>query len=90
MAWQDESDPTEMAFVASAAKRQRAEVRLSELTAAEKAQFQKAKESEIQNWVNTGTISRILRSKVPHEQILRCRWILTWKPVDEEQKGSQE
>ena len=90
MAWQDESDPAEMAFVASAAKRQRAEVRLSELTAAEKAQFQKAKESEVQNWVNTGTISRILRSKVPHEQNLRCRWILTWKPIDEEQKDPKK
>ena len=69
---------------ASAAKRQRSEVKLSTLTQSEREQFQKAKESEIQNWIRTGTISRILRDKIPHDQILRCRWILTWKPIDPE------
>eukprot|EP00435_Cladocopium_sp_Y103_P018074 s4573_g4.t1 len=82
LSWRDESSAEEMAFVASAAKRQRAEVKLSTLTSAEKAMFQQAKETEIQNWIKTGTISRILRDKIPYNQILRCRWILTWKPVD--------
>ena len=80
--WKEAADPAEMTFVVSAAKRQRAEVKMSQLTPTEKAQFQQAKSNEIQNWLNTGTISRILRSQVPHDQILRCRWILTWKPVD--------
>ena len=52
-AWRQESQPTEMAFVLSAAKRQRAEVKLAQLNAEERSQFQKAKETEIQNWINT-------------------------------------
>ena len=80
--WKDEHDPNAMSFVASAAKRQRSEVKLSELTPAEKAEFAKAKSSEIQNWVKTGTISKILRDQISPDQILRCRWILTWKPLD--------
>lgn len=51
----------DLAFVASAAKRQRAEVKLSSLSQAEKAEFQEAKTTEINNWVKTGTISKILR-----------------------------
>ena len=81
--WKCEDDPTEMAFVVSAAKRARSEVKWSTLTEAERQEFQKAKMAEIQNWVKTGTISRILRNQVPHEQILRCRWVLTWKPIDD-------
>ena len=82
-AWKSEPNPEEMSFVVSAAKRQRSEVKLSELSPSEKAEFSKAKSAEIQNWVRTGTISRILRDKLSPDQILRCRWILTWKPIDE-------
>ena len=81
--WRQEPVATDMAFVVSAAKKQRAEVKLSTLTNDEKEQFQKAKESEVQNWIKTGTISKILRDKVPYDQIIRCRWILTWKPIDD-------
>lgn len=86
-AWKDETSPHDMAFVATAAKRQRSEVKLTELSSAEKAEFAKAKSAEIQNWVRTGTISKILRDKISPDQILRCRWILTWKPIDEAERG---
>ena len=85
-AWKSEPNPEELSFVVSAAKRQRSEVKLSELSPSERAEFSKAKSSEIQNWVKTGTISRILRDKISPDQILRCRWILTWKPIDEADK----
>eukprot|EP00435_Cladocopium_sp_Y103_P053869 s757_g17.t1 len=85
--WKLEDDPYDCVFLASAAKRQRAEVKLTSLGPSEKAEFQKAKEHEIQNWLKTGTISRILRDKVPPDQILRCRWILTWKPIDEQERA---
>ncbi len=61
--WKSETNPEEMSFVASAAKRQRAEVKLCSLTPKEKEEFAKAKQAEIQNWISTGTISRILRHK---------------------------
>ena len=82
--WRQETECSDMAFVASAAKRQRSEVKISTLSSSEKAEFQKAKNTEINNWIKTGTISKILREKIPREQILRCRWILTWKPIDED------
>ena len=69
-------------LLATNAKKQRTEVRLSELTPAEKVEFEKAKEAEVQNWIQTGTLSKVLRNQIPEDQILRCRWILTWKPLD--------
>ena len=85
-AWKNEDQPEACGFLATAAKRQRAEVKLTTLSPSEKAEFQKAKENEISNWLKTGTISKILRDKVPPDQILRCRWILTWKPIDQQEK----
>jgi len=85
--WKRESRPHECSFLATAAKRQRAEVKLTTLSPSERAEFQKAKENEIQNWLKTGTISRIMRDQVPPDQVLRCRWILTWKPIDEQEKA---
>ena len=80
--WKEEEDPSDMIFLATAAKRQRAEVRMSELTSDERRQFIDAKESEVQNWLKTGTAMKILRSQIPPEEVLRCRWVLTWKPVE--------
>ena len=80
--WKLESDPTDLAFLASAAKRQRAEVRMSELTPEERRQFIEAKNSEVTNWIKTGTVMKILRNSIPPEEVLRCRWVLTWKPVE--------
>ena len=69
-------------LLATATKKQRTEVKLSNLSAAEFAEFQQAKQAEVDNWIKTGTISAILKNQIPEEQILRCRWILTWKPLD--------
>ncbi|CAL1173706.1 unnamed protein product [Cladocopium goreaui] len=69
-------------LLATNAKKQRSEVRLTELSPEEKEEFQKAKMAEVQSWVQTGTVSKVLRNQIPEDQILRCRWILTWKPLD--------
>ena len=84
--WRHETCPDECGFLATAAKRQRAEVKLATLSPIEKLEFQKAKDHEIQNWLKTGTISKIMRDQVPPDQILRCRWILTWKPIDQQER----
>lgn len=34
------------------------------------------------NWLKTGTVSRILKDQIPADQVLKCRWILTRKPLD--------
>ena len=77
-----ESQEEAWTLLAASAKKQRTEVRLTELTSAERAQFDAAKMSEVQSWVQTGTVSKVLRNQIPEDQILRCRWILTWKPID--------
>ena len=74
----------QIALIASAAKRQKIEVRMKDLTASERKEFEQAKEKELNQWISTETIRRILRSQVPEHQIVRTRWILTWKPLDEQ------
>ena len=78
----DPTDTEAWMLLATSAKKQRTEVRLSTLTPSEKIEFSEAKTKEINNWLQTGTIARVLRNQIPAEQILRCRWILTWKPLD--------
>ena len=86
--WRQETCPHEMALVVSAAKKQRSEVKMSQLTTEEKDLFRQAKDKEVQSWLSTETVCRILRHQVPIENVMRCRWILTWKPIDE--VGSQK
>ena len=69
----------QVAFIVSNAKKQRAEVKLSSLTWKEKQEFDAAKQKEIQSWLDTKTVAAILRNKIPQENIMRCRWILSWK-----------
>ena len=77
----------QIAFLASAAKRQRAEVKEKNLSEADKQLFLSAKNKEITSWLSTETVRRIARSQIPEEQILRSRWVLTWKPVDSSDTG---
>ena len=70
------------AFLASAAKRQKVEVKLRDLSPDELELFKKAKSKEIDSWLSTDTVRRILRNQVPEGQLLRSRWVLTWKTLD--------
>lgn len=88
--WRESSDPAELSFVVSAAKKQRAEVKLSELNSQEREEFKGAKESEIKNWLKTGTVAKILRDQLPPEEVLRCRWVLTWKPIEQSDRDPNQ
>ena len=81
--WKEETRPEEMSFLVSAAKRQRSEVKISTLSPKDRQLFEDAKSKEVDSWLATSTVCRILRNQVPAENILRCRWILTWKDIDE-------
>ena len=72
-----------MIFLATNQKKQRTEVKLCTLTDSERQEFEKAKQAEVENWLKTGTVCRILRNRLAPEQILRCRLIFTWKPIEE-------
>ena len=80
--WREEEDPADMSFVVTAAKKQRSEVRLTDLTKSEAEEFRQAKFNEVQNWLKTGTVVKMLRNQISEEEILRCRWVLTWKPIE--------
>ena len=75
-------NPCECAFLVSAAKKQKTEVKLSTLSPVERKLFEDAKEKELQSWMDTQTICRILRHQIPEKNVLRCRWILTWKDAE--------
>ena len=49
-------------LLATTAKKQRTEVRLSELSTSERREFEEAKDAEIRNWISTGTLSKIFRN----------------------------
>ncbi|CAE7230232.1 RE1, partial [Symbiodinium sp. CCMP2456] len=81
--WVKEEESEQFATVAAASKRARAEVCVKDLTASERELFEKAKEKEISCWLQTSAIRAILRRKLNPEQILKSRWILTWKAPEE-------
>ncbi len=85
-AWRNETKPEDMLFLATAAKRQRSEVKLCNLDTKEREEFNLAKKSEIMNWLKTDTVCKMLRNQLSPEEILRCRWVLTWKPIEEKDR----
>ena len=60
----------------------------SSFKAHERSLFNAAKNKEIDSWLSTETVTRVLRHQIPEGNLLRCRWILTWKPVDPSDLGS--
>ena len=65
------SHPEELAQVASAGKRARAEVLIKDLNAEERRLFDTAKEA----------LKPILRKHLNPDQVLKSRWALIWKSV---------
>ena len=84
--WKNSSAPEQMAAIATAGKRARAEVCLKNLSVAELALFDEAKRKEIQCWIQTSAIRAILRKRLNPDQILRSRWVLTWKTPEPGEK----
>ena len=78
-----ESNVEDAILLATNQKKQRTEVKLSQLTSTERELFEKSKTTEINNWIQTGTVCKVLRDSLSPEQILRCRWIHVWKPIED-------
>ena len=58
-------------------------MKLNTLEPEERLEFEKAKTKEVNNWLQTGTVERMFRHELAPEQILRCRWLYVWKPVED-------
>ena len=69
-----ESDQMGWTLLASGNAKQRTEVKMSELTQQEKSLFEQAKQKEIDNWIQTNTITKVLKDQIPPEQVMRSRW----------------
>ena len=76
-------------FLATAARRARSEVRYATLNASEKDLFDKAKTKELNCWLETSAVRKIMRSKISPNRIMTSRWILTWKPDPSMPKGQK-
>lgn len=87
--WSQATHPEELAQVATAGKRARAEVQIKDMNAQERQLFAKAKEAELSCWLQTSALKPILRKHLNPEQILKSRWVLTWKHVPSEDNQSE-
>lgn len=83
--WSQADQPEELSCVASASKRARAEVHVKDLTSQEKALFDIAKDAELTCWIQTSALQPVLRRHLNPNQILKSKWVLTWKPVEDDQ-----
>ncbi|CAE7839564.1 GIP, partial [Symbiodinium necroappetens] len=77
--WSQETSPEQLATLASISKRARSEVSVKDLTPHELSLFEQAKAKELQCWIQTSAIRAVLRRRLNPDQILKSRWILTWK-----------
>ena len=82
LAWNQEVNPSEMICVAAAGQRARSEVQVKYLTDSERKLFDIAKDNELSCWISTNALRPILRKSLNPDQILRSRWVLTWKNVE--------
>ena len=80
---EDQTYEETLTLLASASKKQRSEVKLCTLDPVERTEFEEAKTKEIKNWLSTGTVAKIFRHELNPEQILGCRWLYVWKPVED-------
>ncbi|CAE7270400.1 unnamed protein product [Symbiodinium sp. CCMP2592] len=85
--WAQEAAPEQLATLAAVSKRARAEVSVKDLSPQEMKLFEQAKAKELQCWVQTSAIRSVLRRRLNPEQILRSRWILTWKTPEPGNEG---
>ena len=83
------SDMSEIAetHVATSDRKQLSEIQWDSLSPSDQALFRKAKDKEIQAWLDHSTVKRVSQGTWEASQIMGCRWILVWKPP--EQKGGE-
>ena len=73
----------EYVMLATPERKKRVEVRLKDLSEGEREQFLKAKDKEVGAWISHQTVRKVAAGTLADEQLLRCRWILTWKAPEQ-------
>ena len=71
-------------MLATEERKKRVEVKLRDLSAQERELFTQAKGKEVQAWLDHRTVRKVAAGSLSDEQLMRCRWILSWKPPEKE------
>ena len=66
-------------FAVNSARRKRVEVSERKLTESDRKLFRKAKELELQSWLDHRVFDLVKKKFVDQERVMRARWVLTWK-----------
>ena len=66
-------------FAVNSARRKRVEVFERKLTESDRKLFRKAKELELQSWLDQRVFDLVKKKFVDQESVMRARWVLTWK-----------
>ena len=66
-------------FAVSSARRKRVEVSERKITESDRKLFRKAKELELQSWLDHRVFDMVKKKFVDQERVMRARWVLTWK-----------
>ena len=76
-------------YLVSQARRKLVEVNVKRLTLKDRQLFDQAKDKEISEYISQEVLEVASRAGVPQGRLLRMRWILTWKPLND-RKGSHK
>ena len=71
-------------LLATEERKKRIEVRLKDLGLEDQALFEGAKRKEVGAWMDHRTVRKVAAGTLDDSQIMRCRWILTWKGPEKE------
>ena len=63
----------------NSARRKRVEVSEKKLTESDRKLFRKAKELELESWLDHRVFDLVKKKFVDQERVMRARWVLTWK-----------
>ena len=76
------NDVVETVLIASDARKRKVEVKLSELSSEDQLRMAAAKHKEVGAWLTHKIVKRVTKGRIPDHCIMRCRWILSWKPAN--------
>ena len=78
-----ENDNAEI-FMATPSTKRRTEVSMRDLSREDRELFNEAKAKEWQSWLSKEAVELVRNKlKIPRNQILKARWVLTWKKTGE-------
>ena len=66
-------------FAVNSARRKRVEVSERKMTESDRSLFKKARELELQSWLDHRVFGLVKKKFVDQERIMHARWVLTWK-----------